>query len=106
MIESMRKSKSAFTIVELLIVNVVIGILAAIVVVAYNGVQNRANDAAVQSDLRSLADKVLQYQAINGQLPSSGSSSGTFPGGITLAINKNAYSEITSNLPEHRHSDQ
>ena len=35
----MSKSKSGFTIVELLIVIVVIGILAAITIVAYNGIQ-------------------------------------------------------------------
>jgi len=40
-----------FTIVELLIVVVVIAILAAITIVSYNGVQNRASDAAVKSEL-------------------------------------------------------
>lgn len=38
------KQNSGFTIVELLIVIVVIGILAAITIVAYNGVQQRARD--------------------------------------------------------------
>ena len=38
----MKKTKSGFTIVELLIVIVVIGILAAITIVAYNGIQSRA----------------------------------------------------------------
>ena len=38
----MRQTKSGFTIVELLIVIVVIAILAAITIVAYNGIQNRA----------------------------------------------------------------
>lgn len=43
----MLKSKNAgFTIVELLIVIVVIGILAAITIVSFNGVQNRAKDTA------------------------------------------------------------
>lgn len=51
----MNKRRGGFTIVELLIVIVVIGILAAIVIVAYGGVQGRANDASVQSDLRSMA---------------------------------------------------
>lgn len=41
-----------FTIVELLIVIVVIGILAAIVIVAYQGVTNRANDSAIKATLK------------------------------------------------------
>ncbi|MDB5165339.1 MAG: Fimbrial protein, partial [Candidatus Saccharibacteria bacterium] len=40
-----------FTIVELLIVIVVIGILAAITIVAYNGIQNRARVSSVNSAL-------------------------------------------------------
>ena len=41
--------QTGFTIVELLIVIVVIGILAAITIVAYNGVQNRGKTASAQS---------------------------------------------------------
>jgi type II secretion system protein G len=61
--------QKGFTIVELLIVIVVIGILAAITVVAYNGVQNRANDIAIQSDLNNIAKKIRVYQAENGAYP-------------------------------------
>jgi len=50
-----------FTIVELLIVVVVIAILAAITIVSYNGIQNRANDSVVQSDLRNYAQKANLY---------------------------------------------
>lgn len=60
-----------FTIVELLIVIVIIGILAAITIVAYNGIQNRANDAAVQTDLRNFGNKVQTFTAINGRLPTT-----------------------------------
>lgn len=61
-----------FTIVELLIVIVVIAILATISVVAYNGIQNRANDTAVQADIRNFANKVKEFNAINGRYPSGG----------------------------------
>lgn len=47
-------TSSAFTIVELLIVIVVIGILATIAIVAFNGVTNRANANAVLSSAQSM----------------------------------------------------
>lgn len=69
------KSRSGFTIVELLIVIVVIAILAAISIVAYNGIQNRANDSAVQSDLSSAAKKLAIYKIDNGEYPTGTTSS-------------------------------
>ena len=52
-----------FTIVELLIVIVVIAILAAITIVAYNGIQNRANTSAAQSAASNVAKKAEAYNA-------------------------------------------
>ncbi len=54
----MKKSASGFTIVELLIVIVVIAILAAISVVAYTGIQERARRTTLQSDLSNAAKKM------------------------------------------------
>lgn len=48
------KLQSGFTIVELLIVIVVIAILAAISIVAYNGIQNRSKVTRANSDLATL----------------------------------------------------
>ena len=53
--------QKGFTIVELLIVVVVIAILAAITIVSYNGITNRANDATVQSDLSSMNKKIQLF---------------------------------------------
>lgn len=63
------KKQSGFTIVELLIVIVVIGILAAITVVAFTGIQNRGYDASVRADLRNLAAKVEVYRVDASKYP-------------------------------------
>lgn len=60
-----------FTIVELLIVIVVIGILAAITIVAYNGIQNRAAAVSLQTDLSSASKTLKLYQADYGYYPTS-----------------------------------
>jgi len=49
-----RRLNSGFTIVELLIVMVIIGILAGITLVVYTGIQARAHDVSVVSDLDRL----------------------------------------------------
>ena len=66
------KNKNGFTIVELLIVIVVIGILAAITIVSFNGVQNRAKFAQYQSSLSAINKALLLYNADTGSFPVTG----------------------------------
>jgi prepilin-type N-terminal cleavage/methylation domain-containing protein len=61
----MNHRSTGFTIVELLIVIVVIGILAAITIVAYNGIQDRARISTVSSALAQAAHKLAIYQVDN-----------------------------------------
>jgi prepilin-type N-terminal cleavage/methylation domain-containing protein len=56
-----------FTIVELLIVIVVIGILAAIVIVAYTGVQDRARQGKVTNDIVELTKAVYAARTTTGK---------------------------------------
>lgn len=64
--------KSAFTIVELLIVIVVVAILAAISIVAYNGIQERARASTVSSALANAKKKISVWQVDNpGAAPTS-----------------------------------
>ena len=58
-----------FTIVELLVVIVVIGILAAITIVSYTGISQRANVASIQSDLSNSSQQLKVFQVLNGVYP-------------------------------------
>lgn len=66
----MRRSISGFTIVELLIVIVVIAILAAISMVAYTSIQERARVSAIVSEAKQWRDLFVAYKAVNGSYPS------------------------------------
>lgn len=57
-------TQRGFTIVELLVVIVVIGILAAITIVAYNTMQARAQTTKINHDL-ALLNKAIQASRIN-----------------------------------------
>ena len=64
---SLRQLKNnGFTIIELLIVIVVIGVLVGISVVSYNGVQQSARDKALLSDTDNISTELTRYSAKNG----------------------------------------
>lgn len=67
-----KSRQNAFTIVELLIVIVVIGILAAISIVSYNGIQNRARDTAVKNSASQVRTKIEAWNSITGSYPAVG----------------------------------
>jgi len=65
------REQSGFTIVELLIVIVVIAVLAAIAVVAFNGIQAKAVETSLQSDLRNAATQLGSENTTNGVFPAT-----------------------------------
>lgn len=66
-----KQGNRGFTIVELLIVVVVIAILAAITIISYRGIQGRAYDSSVASDIENYAKKIELFKVENGRIPSS-----------------------------------
>lgn len=63
------KRTKGFTIVELLIVIVVLGILAAIIIVAYNGVQRSAARSVVMHDVEQAAKEIENHRTTTTSLP-------------------------------------
>lgn len=92
----MRKNISGFTIVELLIVIVVIGILAAITIVAYNGVQQKAKYALQTSEVDRIGKAIKLWEAENGEsLGYSGAGAGGHGLGTFTAKNTGTYTSVS-----------
>lgn len=64
-----KTSQKGFTIVELLIVIVVIGILAALVLNTFAGAQARARDTERKTDIDAVAKQLEVYHADHGAYP-------------------------------------
>ncbi len=77
-----------FTIVELLIVIVVIGILAAIVIVAYNGVTKRAQTSSLELDVAAMDKAQKSYITLNDSPPLTYDSNGDPNDLLVFSVNK------------------
>ena len=66
---SLKNKSKGFTIVELLIVIVVIGILATLVIVTFTGIQQKARNSQRQSDLQALQTQLEAFYSQNGYYP-------------------------------------
>lgn len=67
---SLKQKTSGFTIVELLIVIVIIGILAGLVITTFVGIQQRARNSERQTDINSIASQLEGYFASHSAYPS------------------------------------
>ena len=71
------KQQEGFTLVELMIVVVILGILAGIGVQQYGRIQNQARDNVNKANLRLIANAIRMYQTIEGEDPDVPDSDGT-----------------------------
>ncbi len=69
---TLNKKQQGFTIVELLIVIVVIGILAALVITTFTGIQQKARDTERTTDVKALHGQIEAYYAQNQKYPTLG----------------------------------
>ena len=80
-----KRNHNGFTIVELLIVIVVIAILAALTIVAFNGMQNRARATEAKVGIAQTKRKLEIYKVENGSYPTTGNlaAAGITDGSVT-----------------------
>ena len=63
--------KSAFTLIEILVVATIIGLLAAGAAVSYSSLTKSARDARRKSDLEQIRAALEVYRSVNGSYPST-----------------------------------
>ncbi len=92
---SARRATRAFTLVEIMIVVVIIGLLAALAIPAMTRVQRNAKVTRFVSDLRTFSQAFEAHASTNGGWPPDGVP-GSFPTGMTGDLKTAAWSGETS----------
>jgi len=82
---SKKNKKKAFTLIEMLIVIVIIGILAAAIFPKLSNARGRANDVARKAGLSQIAAALVAYQIDKGGFPTTAGSLSSISGQLLWA---------------------
>src|SRR5690606_1993042 len=93
------QKQKGFTIVELLIVVVVIAILAAITIVAYNGIQQQANNSRRMSDIQTADKAINMYYAQHGSYPVTGAGTSSYRSDVNCSVGTKSQDWIPNVVP-------
>ncbi len=88
----------AFTVVELIITIVVIGVLVTVAAIGYNGVQKTTAIRSAQSDLDALSADMQRIQLKDGSYPTSVPSSTSSSNAIDLTIKQAGTAQVYTSL--------
>lgn len=91
-------TKRWFTLIEMLIVIVIVGILAAALIPRLVGVQERARDTARKADLNQVGSAISTYELDNGKLPTTADA--TDPKPLSLDLIKEALAPYLKSVPK------
>ncbi len=98
------RAKSGFTLVEILIVVVILGILAAIVIPQFTGASTEAKESALVSDLQSIRSQIELYKIQhNDTLPGEIIDAAT--GNITAATDVSFVTALASKTDQYGNVD-
>lgn len=93
-----RHFEYGFTIVELLVTIVIIGILATISIVAYNNVTQRSRDSTRKSDLSILKKALEMHYTEYGSYPEGRCNSGCKINELWSTTSDNSWSNLANTL--------
>ena len=95
-----RKLSKAFTLIEILIVVIILGILAAIVIPQFSSASNQARESTLKDCLRYLREQIGIYKMQHNDVPPgypSGNQSAT-PDAPTFLSQMTQYTDIAGNV--------